>query len=188
MNYFPAFLKLEKRSILIVGGGKVAYEKLEHLLDFSSDISIIAQKFSTEMLEKIQTKDLHFEQHSYESGDIKDFSIVVVAVDDLSLQEQIYKESKKYNCLCNSVDSTDYCDFIFPSYIKKGDLTIAVSTSGTSPAMAKYLRVYLQKLIPDSIVLFLQEMQALRISLPKGKKRMEMLSEKAKKYIESWSR
>jgi precorrin-2 dehydrogenase/sirohydrochlorin ferrochelatase len=85
------------------------------------------------------------------------------------------------------VDSVDYCDFIFPSYIKKDDLTIAVSTSGASPAMAKHLRQYLQNLIPESIGEFLKEMRNLRKTLPKGKERMKMLDEKAKKYIEDWS-
>ena len=86
------------------------------------------------------------------------------------------------------MDSVEYCDFIFPSYIKEGALTIAVSTSGTSPAMAKHLRRYLQKLIPHNIDNFLQEMKELRKSLPKGKERMKMLDEKAKKYIKNWSK
>ena len=77
--------------------------------------------------------------------------------------------------------------FLFPSYIKKDNLTIAVSTSGASPAMAKHLRIYLQNLIPDSIGEFLQEMKDLRKTLPKGKERMKMLDEKAKNYIQQWS-
>jgi len=188
MSYFPAFLQLKNKKILIVGGGAIAYEKLEHLLDFTKDIVIIAQDFSDDMLHRITQENLKYEQRIYRSGDIAEFAIVVVAVDDIPLQAEIFKESKHYNCLCNAVDSTAYCDFIFPSYIKKGDLTVAVSTSGTSPAMAKYLRIFLQKMIPESIVAFLQEMKNLRKTLPKGKERMKMLDEKAKKYIESWSK
>jgi precorrin-2 dehydrogenase/sirohydrochlorin ferrochelatase len=188
MSYFPAFLQLKNKKILIVGGGAIAYEKLEHLLDFTKDIVIIAQDFSDDMLHRITQENLKYEQRFYRSGDIAEFAIVVVAVDDIPLQAEIFKESKHYNCLCNAVDSTAYCDFIFPSYIKKGDLTVAVSTSGTSPAMAKYLRIFLQKMIPESIVAFLQEMKNLRKTLPKGKERMKMLDEKAKKYIESWSK
>jgi len=67
-------------------------------------------------------------------------------------------------------------------------LTVAVSTSGASPAMAKHLRIYLQKMIPDSIVEFLQEMKNLRKTLPKGKERMKMLDTKARKFVESWSK
>ena len=171
MGYFPAFLKLDNKKILIVGGGNIAYDKLKHLLDFTSDISILALELSENMSQIIKEKGLHFEKRAYKVGDIKDFSIVIVAVDDISLQAEIFAESKQYNCLCNSVDSVDYCDFIFPSYVKKDDLTIAISTSGSSPAMAKHLRIYLQNLIPDGIGKFLRNMKNLRQTLPKGKER-----------------
>ena len=187
MAYFPAFLKLDNKKILIVGGGYIAYEKLDHLLDFTKDISVIALDLSDDMVKDIKKNNLSFEKRAYRVGDIKDFAVVIVAVDDIPLQAEIFAESKKYNCLCNSVDSVDYCDFIFPSYIKKDDLTIAVSTSGASPAMAKHLRIYLQNLIPDSIGEFLKEMKDLRKTLPKGKERMKMLDEKAKNYIQKWS-
>jgi len=188
MSYFPAFFKLDNKKILIVGGGYIAYEKLDHLLDFTHDISVISPELSEEILNRIEKENLNFEKRKYEVGDIKEFAIVIVAVDDISLQAEIFKESKQYNCLCNSVDSVDYCDFIFPSYIKKDDLTIAISTSGASPAMAKHLKLYLKELIPDSISEFLKEMKGLRKTLPKGKERMKMLDEKAKKYMQSWSK
>ena len=187
MSYFPAFLKLDNKKILIVGGGYIAYEKLDHLLDFTKDIKVIALDLSSEMSSRIEKENLNFEKRAYKEGDIKDFAIVIVAVDDISLQAEIFQESKMYNCLCNSVDSVDYCDFIFPSYVKKDDLTIAISTSGASPAMAKHLRRYLQNLIPTGISEFLQEMKQLRKSLPKGKQRMQMLDKKAQDYIKSWS-
>jgi len=187
MSYFPAFLKLDNKKILIVGGGYIAYEKLQHLLDFTSDISVIALELSEDMGKSINEKNLHFERRAYETGDIKEFAIVIVAVDDIPLQAEIFTESKLYNCLCNSVDSVDYCDFIFPSYVKKDDLTIAISTSGASPAMAKHLRIYLQNLIPSGISDFLSEMKNLRKTLPKGKERMKMLDKKAQNYIKTWN-
>ncbi|WP_297443742.1 bifunctional precorrin-2 dehydrogenase/sirohydrochlorin ferrochelatase [Sulfurimonas sp.] len=188
MSYFPAFLKLEGKKILIVGGGNIAYEKLEKLLDFTTDIHIVAVEFSQMMTAKIKEKGLTYEQRTYKKGDIAEVAIVIIAVDDISLQAEIFEESKEYKCLCNAVDSVNYCDFIFPSYMKEGDLTIAVSTSGASPAMAKYLRTYLQELIPKNIGRFLQEMKVLRLTLPKGKERMKTLDEKAKNYIQEWSK
>ncbi|MEA3521977.1 MAG: bifunctional precorrin-2 dehydrogenase/sirohydrochlorin ferrochelatase [Campylobacterota bacterium] len=188
MSYFPAFIKLDNQKILIVGGGYIAYEKLDHLLDFTHDIEVIALDFSPQMMERIEKENISFEQRAYKQGDIADFSVVIVAVDDIPLQAEIFQESKQYNCLCNSVDSVDYCDFIFPSYVKKDDLTIAISTSGASPAMAKHLRRYLQNLIPEGISDFLKEMKALRKTLPKGKERMKMLDKKAEDYIKNWSK
>ncbi len=188
MAYFPAFIKLDNKKILIVGGGYIAYEKLEHLLDFTKDIYVIASEFSDEMIQRIKKENLGFEKRAYEVGDIKDYAVVIVAVDDIPLQSEIFQESKKYNCLCNSVDSVDYCDFIFPSYVKKDDLTIAISTSGASPAMAKHLKKYLKNLIPEGISDFLKEMKSLRKTIPKGKERMKMLDKKAENYIKSWSK
>ena len=187
MAYFPAFIKLDNMDILIVGGGYIASEKLEHLLDFTNKIKVIAPVLSADMKKMIDENNLVYENRVYKTADIKDFGVVIVAVDDIPLQEEIFNEAKTYpNCLCNSVDSVNYCDFIFPSYIKKDDLTIAVSTSGSSPAMAKHLRRYLQNLIPDSIGEFLKEMKSYRKTMPKGKERMEFLDKKAQKYISDW--
>ncbi len=187
MGYFPAFIKLDNKKILIVGGGYIAYEKLDHLLDFTQDIDVISLDYSDEMLSRIKKENLNYQERGYIKGDIKEYGVVIVAVDDIPLQSEIFQESKNYNCLCNSVDSVDYCDFIFPSYIKKDDLTIAISTSGASPAMAKHLKLYLKNLIPDTISDFLKEMKQLRKTLPKGKERMKMLDKKAENYIKNWS-
>ena len=82
--------------------------------------------------------------------------------------------------------SVDYCDFIFPSYVKENDLTIAISTSGSSPAFAKHFKKYIKGLIPSNVSEFLQEMKALRVKLPKGKERMKMLDKKAEDYMQGW--
>jgi len=189
MAYFPAFIKLDNIDILLVGGGNIASEKLLHLLDFTSNIKIISPFLNENMKELISKNNLNYEKKRYEKKDINKFEIIVVAVDNIQLQKEIYKEAKCLNnCLVNSVDSINYCDFIFPSYIKKDDLTIAISTSGTSPAMAKYLKLYLEKLIPNSIGTFLKEMKEYRQIMPKGTKRMEFLSQKAKDYISTWNK
>lgn len=186
MSYFPAFLKFDNKKILIIGGGYIAYEKLEHLLDFSNNITLIAKDYNRKIKNLISKNSLSFKKKSYEKGDIKGFDIVIAAVDDFSLQEEIYKESRTFNCLCNCVDLPKYCDFIFPSYVKKGDLTIAISTSGSSPAIAKHLRIYLEKVIPNSIIDFLKEMKNYRKTMPKGKERMTFLDKKAQNYLNTW--
>lgn len=189
MSYFPAFIKLDKMDILIVGGGFIASEKLEHLLDFTKNITVISPALSDYMKQMIDDNNLTYENKMYQKTDINNFGIVIVAVDDIPLQEEIFNEAKLLpNCLVNSVDSVNYCDFIFPSYIKKDDLTIAVSTSGSSPAMAKHLRKYLERLIPNSIGDFLKTMKEYRTTMPKGKTRMEFLDNKAKEYISTWGK
>lgn len=187
MHYFPAFIKLDRQKVLIVGWGNIAYEKLQRLLDFTEAITVIAPDVSEAMHAKIAEKGLIFKQRKYRDGDVSGFAIVVVAVDDIALQAAIFEESKQHNCLCNAVDSVDYCDFIFPSYIKKDDLTIAISTSGASPAVAKHLKRYLMKALPSGLTAFLNEMKALRQSLPKGKERMRTLDKKAEAFFETLS-
>ncbi len=184
MAYFPAFVKLDDKSVLVVGGGKIAGEKIEKLLDFTDRITVISPEFSKETKELVDKAGLNVLKRPYEDGDIDGFGIVVVAVDDLELQKSIYDACQSRHILCNSVDSVEYCDFIFPSYTKKGPLTVAFSTSGISPSVAKYLRRAIERVLPDSRVEFLEEMKELRSTLPKGKERMKMLDEKAKSYIE----
>ncbi len=186
MSYLPTSIKLDDKKVLIIGGGEVAYRKLNYLLDFTKEIFIIAPDISESMMKKIESNDLEFEKRVYRVGDIKGFDIVIIAINDIPLQTEIFRESRDYRCLCNSVDSTLYCDFILPAYIKKDDLLITVSTSGSSPALAKHLKYYLKNLIPDSISDFLKEMKKLRETLPKGEDRMRLLNKKAKKYIESF--
>jgi precorrin-2 dehydrogenase/sirohydrochlorin ferrochelatase len=184
MSYFPAFIKLDDINILIVGGGKIANEKLEKLLDFTKRIKVIAKELDSSMQKRIEEEHLDYSIKAYKEGDIDGFDIVIIAVDDLNLQKSIYQESRNSRILCNAVDSVDYCDFIFPSYIKEGDLTIAISTSGSSPAFAKHFKHYLQSLIPNNITPFLDELKKLRKTLPKGKERMKLLDNKAKEFFQ----
>ena len=186
MSYFPAFINIDNKKILIIGGGHIAFEKLFHLLDFTQNITVISKELSEVMCETINRNSLDFKLKSYEKGDIKGYDIIVAAVDNFDVQKSIYKESRDYNCLCNCVDFQEYCDFIFPSYIKKGDLTIAISTSGSSPAMAKNIRIFLSKIIPDSIIDFLSELKSLRNTMPKGQNRMKFFDNKVQKYIKTW--
>ncbi len=188
MSYFPLFLNIENKKFLIIGGGRIAFLKLRHMLDFTKNISLISKEFNKEMLEYINELQLKYSIKEYEEKDLNGYDIIIVAIDDYALQEKIYFQAKKKNCICNCVDLQQYCDFIFPSYIKKGDLTIAISTSGSSPAFAKYLKIYISKLIPSNIGEFLKQMKNFRKTMPKGGDRMKFLDNKAKEYINSWKK
>ncbi len=183
MSFFPAFLNMNNKKVLVVGGGKIAADKIEKLLEFTTDITLIAPNISPRTQELIQTHHLRLLLRPYEAGDVQSFFLAVVAVDDLDLQKSIYEECHHYGTLCNAVDSTEYCDFIFPSFIKRGDLVVAFSTNGISPGLAKYLRRAIERLIPADIEEFLAKIKHLRQTLPKGKERMRLLDQKAKEYI-----
>ncbi len=186
MSFFPAYFNLDNKKILLVGGGYIALEKLEKLVDFSKNITVIAKEISAEFLIFAKKHKIEIEERLYVKGDIDGFDIVIVATDTPILHKAIYEESRESRILVNSVDNTAYCDFIFPSYVKRGDLTISISTSGASPALAKRLRVYIEKLIPSNMESFLQEMKGLRRTMPKGKERMKFFEEKTDNFIKKY--
>ena len=183
MAYFPMLIDFTDKKILVVGGGNIASEKLEKLVDFTKEITVIAKELNSYSQQIIKEHCLTLYQRPYREGDIKDFDIVIVATDSLELQKSIYEESRCEHILVNSVDNTKYCDFIFPSYIKRGDLTIAFSTSGASPAFAKHLRRYFEAIIPQGVEEFLAELKNLRTKLPKGKERMAYFEERVSNYF-----
>ena len=182
-SFFPAYFNLNHKKILLVGGGYIALEKLEKLVDFTKEITVISKEFSEEFSSFAKKHNIEMKERPYVQGDIDGFDVVIVATNTTVLHKEIFEESRTSRILVNSVDDTAYCDFIFPSYVKRGDLTISISTSGASPALAKRLRAYIEKLIPTSMENFLKEMRALRKSMPKGKERMKFFEEKSDKFM-----
>ncbi len=183
MSFFPMYMDMKNLKVLVVGGGYIATEKLEKLVDFTTQITVITLRIEDEAQNIIDKYELTLHQRAYNQGDIQGFDIVIVATDTVELHKEIYDESRGSRILVNSVDNTDYCDFIFPSYVQKGDLTIAFSTGGASPAFAKQIRRHFEKIIPDSVGDFLQKMKALRTEIPKGKERMKYFDGMVEKYF-----
>ncbi|MCX7759790.1 MAG: bifunctional precorrin-2 dehydrogenase/sirohydrochlorin ferrochelatase [Hydrogenothermaceae bacterium] len=184
MSYMPIFLEVKDKKFLIVGGGRVATEKIKRILKFSYNITVISPEITEELESIIKENSLNYIKSPYTSDIIKDYDIIIVAVSDTNLQKVIYNDAKRENKLCNTVDVIGESDFIFPSVVKKGNLIVAFSTSGSSPALAKYLRVYFEQVIPGEVEQFLKEMEDLRNSLPKGKERQELFDKKAKEFFE----
>ena len=183
MAYFPMFMDMVGLRVLVVGGGVIATEKLEKLTDFTKEITVIAKEVSPEADQLIKEHCLTLYQRLYRTGDIEGFDIVIVATDTVELHQAIYEESRPYRILVNSVDNTDYCDFIFPSYLQRGDLTVAFSTSGASPAFAKRIRQHFERIIPESVGAFLAKMKGLRTTMPKGKERMAYFDKMVEEFF-----
>ncbi|WP_457605805.1 precorrin-2 dehydrogenase/sirohydrochlorin ferrochelatase family protein [Nitratifractor sp.] len=183
MSYFSAFLQLEGKRVLLVGGGAIALEKLEKLLDFTKEITIVAREVRPELERLAREHCLTLLVRPYRAGEVLDYEIVIVATDTVDLHRQIFEETRSSRVLVNSVDDTRYCDFIFPSYVKEGALTVAFSTSGASPAFAKHIRRWFQGILPEGVDDFLQKMKTLRRELPKGKERMQRFDRMAKEFV-----
>ena len=184
MAFFPMYMDMNHLNVLVVGGGHIALEKLEKLVDFTDPIDVISQTYTTDAISFLNKHNLTYATRTYKEGDIDAYDIVIVATDGIDLHKRIFDESRNKRILVNSVDDTAYCDFIFPSYVKEGDLTISFSTSGASPAFAKHIRGYFERIIPKNVGAFLAKMKALRKEIPKGKARMKKFDLMAKEYIE----
>lgn len=181
---YPIFLNFNDKKILLIGGGRVAYVKLLSLLEYSFNVEIVSLDFSQDLKDAIVKYNLKYLQKSYTKDILQGYDIIIAAIDDIDLQSQIYKDSRVYRCLCSCADLSTLSDFTFGSIIKDGDLSIAISTSGVSPAFSKYLKEHINKLLPDGISSFLGDMKKLRLALPKGRQRMELFSKMAKEFFE----
>ncbi len=183
MSYFPAFVKMDHARVLLVGGGKIAEEKLEKLLDFTQDITIVAIQVNKKIVSLVNRHGLTLYQRAYVSTDRLGFDMIIVATDTPSLQKSIYQDTRMSRTLVNVVDSIEYCDFIFPSYMQKGELIVAFSTGGASPAFSKKLRQFFEDTIPDSVDEFLKNMKQLRKKMPKGRDRMDYFERMVEKFF-----
>ncbi|PKF75206.1 TSUP family transporter [Chryseobacterium sp. PMSZPI] len=149
---YPIFLKLEEMSLLIIGGGNIALEKLQSVLTNAPEtrIKLVGKEISDEI--KILSQQLpHLELHerSYVDHDFERIHLVIAAVNDIELAEQIRNDAHQYNLLVNIADKPGLCDFYLGSIVSKGNLKIAISTNGKSPTIAKRLREILTETIPD---------------------------------------
>jgi len=183
--YFPAFIDLDAKKILLVGGGEVATRKLQTLLDFTRNITVVACEVDSAMQNLLELYQLPFYKRTYTQEDLVGCDMVVVTVDSLVVQKEIYAQTRKTRCLCNCVDLKECCDFTFGAYIKEEELVVAISTSGISPGVAKALKKQLKNALPQGLRAFLQELRVLRETLPKGVERMEILKKRVQDYFEA---
>ncbi|MFP3831439.1 TSUP family transporter [Chryseobacterium sp. SIMBA_028] len=167
-SLYPVFLKLEKLSLLIIGGGKIALEKLESVLGNSPETSI--RLVASEIIPEVrslqdQFANITLHERAYNNDDFNDTDLAIIAVNDIVLAEQIRNDAHQKNVLVNIADKPDLCDFYLGSIVKKGSLKIAISTNGKSPTIAKRLRETFTETIPDEMDLVLDNMQSIRNQL-----------------------
>tara|TARA_B100001113_G_scaffold352542_1_gene354244 strand:- start:3666 stop:5069 length:1404 start_codon:yes stop_codon:yes gene_type:complete len=152
MKYFPFFLQLDKLPCLIVGGGSVAERKIDLLIKANADITIASIEFTDYILELAKKNNIKCITTKY-TGDLlkqKKYKFVIAATNNVSLNEEIAADCDKCNIIINVVDQPEICDFIFPSILERGDITVAVSTGGASPVLARVLRTKLETMVPSN--------------------------------------
>lgn len=165
MTYFPFYCDIEQKKWLLVGGGRVAAGKFSRLIAFTEEITVIAPDISSEIRENAPSGVLFLER-DFEEADLGRADIVVAATGDRQLNAWIASACRSRGIMVNAVDDPDNCDFIFPAIIKRGRLTVSVSTDGASPVYAAALKKEISDLVPEDIDLILEKMAALRKTVP----------------------
>ncbi|HEY0264654.1 MAG TPA: bifunctional precorrin-2 dehydrogenase/sirohydrochlorin ferrochelatase [Granulicella sp.] len=148
MDLFPIFLKLTARPCLVIGGGNLAESKIESLRAANGKVTVIAPTATTRILDWAAGGDITWIEREYRDGDVQDYFLVVAATDEPAVNRAVYHEAVASNVLCNAVDDPPFCDFYFPSVVRRGDLQIAISTAGASPALAQRLRKEINAALP----------------------------------------
>lgn len=167
-SLYPIFVKLETLSLLVIGGGKVALEKLDSVLTNApqTSVKLVAKEIIPEVKAlQEEYKNLVLEQRAYTYADFDTADLVIAAVNDLVVAEQIRNDAHVKGVLVNIADKPELCDFYLGSIVRKGELKIAISTNGKSPTIAKRLREILTETIPDEVDEVLDNMQNIRQQL-----------------------
>ncbi len=164
MKYYPIFLDIKNKDCLVIGGGSVGARKAVTLEKCGARVKVISDRFSPKF-DGLKTKSISLEKKKYEKKDVKGMFFVFAATDNANLNRQIKKDASKFNILCNVADAPSQSDFLLPSIVERGDLIVAVSTSGSSPAMAKRIRQDLDHQFGPEYAQFLTVMGNIRKKL-----------------------
>ena len=165
MRYYPIFLDIQNRDCLVVGGGSVGLRKVLTLIDCKAAVTVVSPVVHPKLQELSINDKITLKKRPYKPSDMNGMFLIIGATDDQALNQQIHAEAERRGMLCNIADRPKACNFILPSIVKQGDLVIAISTSGKSPAFAKKLRQDLEKQLGNEYAVFLNLMGAIRKKL-----------------------
>lgn len=166
MGLFPIFLKLTGRPCLVVGGGALAESKIESLLAAQAHVTVIATRANDRVRDLAEGGEIALHVRPFAAGDLAragvPYFLAVAATDDAAVNRAVFAEAEVAGILMNAVDDPPFCDFYFPSVVRRGDLQIAISTAGHSPALAQRLRKEINALLPLDAGDWLSELGNLR--------------------------
>lgn len=145
--YYPIYLDIENRSVVIIGGGNVCARKAETMMKYGARVTIVSPEFTDEIEQWAREGCLALQQKEYDPSDLDGANIVIASTDIQAVNEQIAADCRARRIPVNVVDVTPLCEFIVPAIIESGSIQIAISTGGKSPALARTLKEDLQRTI-----------------------------------------
>lgn len=187
MSLFPMFVKLTARPCVVVGAGAIAEGKIESLLAAEAQVTVIAPEALPRVSGWAEAGEIAWMQREYAAGDLAGAFLVVAATATPEVNRAVFAEASERGVLCNAVDDPPFCDFYFPSIVRRGELQIAISTAGESPALAQRLRKEINAALPLDTGEWLQELGRLRREVtavePIGEPRKLLLHELAQREV-----
>src|ERR1700694_126062 len=162
---FPIFLKLNGRKCVVVGAGTIAAQKLESLLESGADVRVVAPVASSEIQEFARSGRITWIQAEFQAEHLQDASLVIAATGNPEVNQAVYSAAQQRSVFCNSVDEPERCDFYYPALVRRGDLQIAISTAGKSPALAQRIRQELEEQFDSSYIGWLNWLGTVRALL-----------------------
>jgi len=165
MRYYPIFLDIAGKPVVVIGGGNIAHVKVVGLLKAGAEVTVVSPELNADMAALSAQGSFRHVQRDYEPGDLEGYKLAFVATDDRSVNSTVADEGKARKVWVNAVDDPPYCDFIMPGIAQKGDLIVAISTSGRSPAMARKMREEIEAFLTDDWAAMLELAAEVRTEL-----------------------
>lgn len=180
LNYYPVFLNLKGKPVLVIGGGKVAQRKVRSLLSAGAKVTVVAPLAESKIQELARKEKIFWIQRNFQSNDILKKWLVVCATNSNKVNAKVYELCNKHKLWVNVADAPSLCSFIAPSVFSKGEVTLAISTGGASPALAKFLRKKAERILTPKVaalskILKKRRHQLLQLPLEKRKKVLKEL-------------
>ncbi len=165
MSLYPVFLKLKDTPCLVIGGGKVAERKARSLLEAQARVTLIAPAVTHGLADMATGGAIKHLEREFEAGDLEGYVLAIAATNSPEVNREIYREATSRRILVNAVDDRDNSNFYVPSVVRRGDLQLAISTSGRVPYFAGKLRQYFEAMIYDGIDEDLRQLSKMRTAI-----------------------
>ena len=165
MAYYPVFIELRGRASLVIGGGREAQRKVEGLLAAEGNVTVISPALTDDLKRLLAEGRIAWTEREYREGDVEGYEVVMVATDDGAVNAEVSAEGKRRRVWVNAADDPANCDFILPAVIRKGSITVAASTGGGSPALARRLREELEAYLTEEMPALAELLKEVRAEL-----------------------
>ncbi|MEB2282059.1 siroheme synthase [Lysinibacillus xylanilyticus] len=190
-NYFPIHINIEYKTVVIVGGGHVATQKIASLLPAKANIVVVSPTLDESLLPFAESGQITWREKEFEARDLDDASLIIAATNDMSVNEAVQEAAQHWQ-LINRADAQAESDFITPATVRRGPLVLTVSTSGASPALARKIKADLEEQfdeVYDDYVCFLQQARLMiAAQFDKGPQRRNALQALLEPSLLEWTR